>query len=298
MKFKNLMNRLIVKVLNKFRLLHFININVAIYINNIKVYIPILGRVGIPNLTISEQWMIDLLKIVLEKFDGTFIDIGVNVGQTLLKLRCVNEKVEYIGFEPNSSCVFYSNKLIQINKFKNCTVIPVGISNITSLGILNFQNNSATDSGASIIPEFRSKTTIDHTEYIPLFEINQIDKIININEFAILKIDVEGAELEVLISFYDLIMKHQPIILLEILPVYNSSNRFRIERQTQVISIIFALNYSIFRVIKENDKFIGLQEVIEIEIHSDLNKCDYVLISKFRKAVLSNYLVTAGEVDF
>jgi len=50
--------------------------------------------------------MIDLLKKILLLKDGVFIDIGMNLGQTLIKLKCVDPNIRYFGFEPNPGCVY------------------------------------------------------------------------------------------------------------------------------------------------------------------------------------------------
>ena len=41
-----------------------------------------------------------------------FIDVGVNVGQTLLKLKSISSEINYLGFEPNPNCVNYLKNLI------------------------------------------------------------------------------------------------------------------------------------------------------------------------------------------
>lgn len=38
----------------------------------------------------TEMWMVEVLKHLLLLKPGTFIDIGANIGQTLLKLRAVS----------------------------------------------------------------------------------------------------------------------------------------------------------------------------------------------------------------
>ena len=58
--------------------------------------------------------MIDILKIVLPIENKKFIDVGVNIGQTLLKLKSVSSEIDYIGFEPNPICVNLS--LIHISE--------------------------------------------------------------------------------------------------------------------------------------------------------------------------------------
>ncbi|SNS74051.1 methyltransferase, FkbM family [Belliella buryatensis] len=289
------MNNFLIKVVRKLRLLKYLNFNSSQKINNKIFQIPILGNIGLPNLFISEPWMIDTLEIILkinQESKSKFIDVGVNIGQTLLKLKSVNKSIDYIGFEPNPICVFYTNKLIQANNFKNCKLIPIGISDSSELGVLNFLSNSQTDSGASMISNFRSEDKIVNREFIPLMDINHIKDNIELDEFSILKIDVEGGELEVLKSFFELIKLNQPVILLEILPTYNELNKFRILRQNEILKMIKSLNYSIFRVIKEKGMFDNFEQILDFEIHSDLDRCDYVLIPsnkilEFRNVILS-----------
>lgn len=283
------MNRFTIRALNKLKVLKYLNVNGSILLNNKKFKIPILQKTGFDNMFMSEPWMIDLLKIVLKIDNDGFIDIGVNVGQTLLKLKSVSENIDYIGFEPNPLCVYYTKNLINENNLTNCKLIPVGVSDTTDLGVLNFFSDSITDSSASIIPNFRPSQNIVRSEYVPLFELDQIRSKIDLNKFSILKIDVEGAELEVIKSFYSAIEEYKPIILIEILPAYNVENLSRIERQREILQIVHNLDYSVFRVIKQKDMFVDLLEVIDIEIHSDLNSCEYVMVPNFKKEKLKNY---------
>jgi FkbM family methyltransferase len=283
------MNKFTIRALNKLKVLKYLNVNGSILLNNKKFKIPILQRTGFDNLFMSEPWMIDLLKIVLKIDHDGFIDIGVNVGQTLLKLKSVAENIDYIGFEPNPLCVYYTKNLIKENNLTNCKLIPVGVSDATDLGVLNFFSDSTTDSSASIITNFRPSQRVVRSEYVPLFELEQIRSKINLNKFSILKIDVEGAELEVIKSFYSAIEEYKPIILIEILPAYNAENLTRIVRQKELLEIVRSLDYSVFRVIKQNDIFIDLLEVPDIEIHSDLNSCEYVMVPNFKKEKLKKY---------
>lgn len=60
-----------------------------------------------------------MLKILTSLFklrSGTFLDIGVNLGLTLIKVKSVNADRNYIGFKPNPACVFYIEELKRINK--------------------------------------------------------------------------------------------------------------------------------------------------------------------------------------
>lgn len=245
-------------------------------------------KVGFGNLSMSEPWMVEILNIVLSLDNKIFVDVGVNVGQTLMKLRSVSSEIKYIGFEPNPMCVNYVSQLVKENDFNNISIIPVGISDKTEVGVLNFFYASRTDSSASMISEFRPEQKIERKEYIPLFDLRKIMDAIDLNAISVLKIDVEGAELEVLNSFYSLIKDQKPIILIEILPAYNKENIFRIKRQNKIQTMLNKAEYSIFRVIKENDILLDLEEISDIEIHSDLNRCEYVMVPNVKKNKFKN----------
>jgi FkbM family methyltransferase len=272
-----------IKILKRLKILSFFNFKSIILFNKKKFKIPIIQGIGYANLNISEPWMTDILNIVLPLGDKKFVDVGVNIGQTLLKLKSVSSDIEYIGFEPNVNCIHYVHKLIHENYFQNITIVPVGISSETTLGGLNFYCYSSTDSSASMLYDFRPDQKIVKRDFVPLFDVNKIKKIIDLTDISILKIDVEGAELEVLNSFKDIIFENEPIILIEILPVYNFENNYRLNRQNEIQNLIIETKYSIFRVVKNAEILDDLIEIKEIGIHSDLNQCEYVLIPNSKK---------------
>lgn len=226
----------------------------------------------------SEVWMIELLKIVTPISKGVFVDVGVNVGQTLLKVKSVLTEIEYVGFEPNSTCVQYVNDLVTINKFENTTIVPVGISTKTALCKLFFYGNSTVDSSASIVENFRPGEQIKGTEFIPVFNMAVIKQSLTLNKVGIIKIDVEGCELEVLTELEDNIVADQPIILIEILPVYKANNIERLQRQKKIEKLFVKWGYSILRIVKENEELKNTIEINEIGIHGDIDNCEYAII--------------------
>ena len=91
----------IVKLLNKLRCLSALNLFAGINVLDQRLVIPVLGGQGLYNLDLSEPWMTEVLKNLRPFFKGHFIDVGVNLGQTLLKAHAVFGRHDYIGFEPN-----------------------------------------------------------------------------------------------------------------------------------------------------------------------------------------------------
>lgn len=266
------------RVLNKFNLLEKLNLVGTISLNNRNFKIPVLGKTGFLNMWMTEPWMIKLLELVVPLSKGVFIDVGVNTGQTLVKLKSVNSQVDYIGFEPNPTCIYYVNELIRLNEFKNISLIPVGLSNESQIGKLIFFDTSSTDSSASIVEDFRPDHKIAKTEFIPIFNMATIRQYLQISKIGIVKIDVEGGELEVLQGMEHEIISGQPIILLEILPAYDKENSNRIKRQHEVEKLFSNWGYSIFRIIKNNDQLVSLEVINEIGIHGNLNACEYVVV--------------------
>ena len=249
--------------------------NKTIKIENTIIKTPVI--LGL-NCNLTETWMIDLLSNLLKEKEGAFLDIGVNLGQTLIKVKGIELDREYIGFEPNPSCVFYVKELIKNNKFEDCTIIPVGLFTEDNVLSLECISDTEVDSAASLIKGFRH-SVIYHKIPVPVFRFQTIANILNIDKIGVVKIDVEGAELEVVKSLYSVFNDCRPLVILEVLPVYSNEKKMRKERQEELEQIFSELNYLFFRVDKSaNNAYIGLKKISEIGIHSDLTQCDYVVI--------------------
>ncbi len=122
---------------------------------NSTIKIPFIRGIACP---ISEPWMIDLLSELLPQQRGAFFDVGVNLGQTLVKLKAVDPERDYVGFEPNPVCAWYSQELIKANGFRNCELLPVGLFNEDNLLTLELMCDEVTDSAGSLITNFSTES--------------------------------------------------------------------------------------------------------------------------------------------
>src|SRR5687767_9310175 len=139
---------LFVRLLRRLKILPYFNLTSRIKEKDQEFKIPLSGELGLQNLFISERWMTKLLEKLQPFFAGAFIDVGVNVGQTMLKTYAINKEVNYIGFEPNPVCIHYLQQLIKVNKINNAKLIPVAVADTTGVIKLNFFHSEATDSTA------------------------------------------------------------------------------------------------------------------------------------------------------
>lgn len=278
---------IILKILRKLNLLGFFNLSVKV--RNIRI--PIIGGIGFGNLRGTEKWMTEIIELLLNKSNDCFLDVGVNIGQTLIKLKSINRDIEYIGFEPNPLCVFYSERLIKLNKFPNTKIIPAGISNVNQIVSLLFYSDNQSDSSASIVNNFRSVQSVIQEKNIVVLtgDLIKIE-----SKISILKIDVEGAELMVIEGLIEILKKDRPYIIIEILPVYSLENQDRLLRQNEILRITKDLDYSIFKIVKKPDDTLQeLIEISEIPIHSDLTQCDYVFAPNEKRDLILKSKISA-----
>jgi FkbM family methyltransferase len=245
-------------------------------LNGKKLKIPIHNGMGYGNFQNSEPWMNEVL-IKIGGTDKTLLDIGVNIGQTLIAWKTLFPTSNYIGFEPNTKCVNYVLDLINLNQFSSCQLEPVGISLKTEKTKLFILEKDPADSTASVIKDFREN---ENRSSITI----QTKRLRNTNhtKFDIAKIDVEGAELEVIQSIFE--VNQSATFICEILPVYSQENKFRLERQKEIKNILNSNNYAIFRVIKKGG--VKIEEVQEFGIHSELEMCDYIFVPEDTKQAL------------
>lgn len=249
-------------------------------IGNHRFRIPLFYNIGWNNIFESEPWMYQLLRGIFSEREGIFVDIGVNIGQTLLKVKGVSDKITYYGFEVNPTCIFYLNQLIKANNFTDTHLIPVGLSDKSAIKRLNFFSKYEDDATATIIENLRPGAYIEKSEYVYLSTLDEFVNEIN-GLISVIKIDVEGAEPDVLQGAVNTIKKHRPIIILEILPAYNLSNTWRVERQHQLEQFFLKSDYRIVQIRK--DKRNGLASFLAIEkleITADILERDFLFIPK------------------
>lgn len=270
------MNILLVRILKKINLIKFFNLKLNIRINTQVFQIPLFGTMGLENIAMRESWFTNILKVLLEKTanNSVFVDVGANVGQTLIKFKSINNNMEYIGFEPNPACMKYLYALVEMNRFENISLYTLGLSLKNEIQHLYADNIHA--SGASVIKDFRKKKKIVYTMNVSL--VRGDDFFINLEKkIGLVKIDVEGFESDVLIGLEETIRNHKPLIICEVLPVYSISNTTRLARQKTLEEFLSKINYRIF-LIDEIDS--SLTRIAEIGIHGDMNKTNYLFCHK------------------
>lgn len=174
-----------------------------------------------------EPYMLNVLREQIEGNDGVFLDVGVNVGQTLLKVLEVSRGQRYIGFEPLMACCFHVQEFIRLNNLSNASLIPVALSD--SNGTEKFYFRHQFDDMASLEASNEDRQAKGGNESFSYVQTRVGDELIaelKLNEISAIKIDVEGAEIKVLKGLKDTLSSMKPVIIFEVLPNFYLKNGY------------------------------------------------------------------------
>ena len=107
------------------------------------------------------------------------------------------------------------------------------------------EKTSADDSRASVIANLRPDYFEDKEFVLSLvYDSFYLDR-----KISLVKIDVEGGELEVLTGMKESLLKHNPIVVCEVLDSHNESVfDFTQNRATQLSDFLKSINYSIVQL--------------------------------------------------
>lgn len=177
--------------------------------------------------------------------NATIWDIGAHIGyHSLMFAKLVGEKGKVLAFEPNP----YNIERFEMHMKENpeiaskITLLPIALSDTD--GQTEFRFSSNVDNGESSGSYLSNVTTVYNPEIYEDFEnmsveIQKVDTLVNKHpEFvpSIIKVDVEGAEYEVLQGAESTIRQYRPVLYVEI---HSAKNAFYVQNFLQ------SLNYSI-----------------------------------------------------
>lgn len=171
-----------------------------------KRYYKTLGSLSTGNYKCEPEL---LLIHQLLKDDSVFVDIGTNKGIYLYQAEKVIKKGTIYGFEPNTSLVNYIKPL-----FPKVKLFPLAVSSSTGTSVLHIpkKENGLQDTRASL------EDMGDAVERLEIQTITLDDwaKQENVSKIDLVKIDVEGHELDTIKGCKAILETIKPIFIIEI----------------------------------------------------------------------------------
>jgi FkbM family methyltransferase len=214
--------------------------------NGRAVRVPVDKGLGMNLLVRDEPWMHLLVDRLPGLFPGLFLDVGVNLGQTLCAVRTRWPELPYIGFEPNPACIQYARELALVNGFKNVPIVPAGLAERDGLMTMELHTEDLADSAATMISGLRQGVAAYRSFSIPTLRYATVEQSLGLGRIGIVKIDVEGGEREVLLGAEGQLLRDRPAVVFEILPV--DDQPMRLPRQQDVEALLARINYTLHRI--------------------------------------------------
>ncbi len=256
----------------------------------LELNVPILHGLGAGFLVPDDKWMSDCLSVFLQKKEGTVVDIGVNIGLYMVKLKALDQERSYIGFEPNAVCNYYTQELIRANNFKNVRILPFALSDKKELRTFYIRRKA--DKMGSLNDYARFGETDKYAFDLFTFPADEFFEMLAPEALCAFKIDVEGSELEVLRGLVSTIKKFKPYIFCEIWqlpeeahPTYSE----KLERLKLIRELMQGVNYKILGVSSKNPSDIKILDTLESFDRS--HRRDYVLVHEEEAKDLRNKLI-------
>jgi FkbM family methyltransferase len=273
------------------RLLRPFNLVVPVHVYGTRFKVPILRGVGGSHRRGSEPWMVDALRrlFALAGRSG-LIDVGINIGQTLLMLRSIDRDARYVGFEPNPFCIQFVNELIALNGFDRCAILPVALA--TTPGLIDFIADSEADSAASMVQALRPGKPSIRKQYVAMLRFDDIAAGLDVEGLPVVKIDVEGAELDVLMGMREFLRTGRPWVLCEVLHAHSGAQlELMRTRNAALMSLLADVGYAAHRIVKDapQARVTGLEAVDRFpdavfDARTSPLVCDYLLVPNERVA--------------
>ncbi len=198
-----------------------------------------LEKIGILSDIFMQNYERDVLQFYRNhlKEGDIVIDIGANLGVTAAyAAMCVKEKGSIYCFEPVD---YLHNTLLAIKEANNTYSF-----NIENLALADYEGEAEINvtkppqiAGHTLSKEFADKQVIAETQRIKVIPFDKFaDENNLIGKIQLIKIDVEGFELEVLRGMKRTLMAKLPIIIFEIMPSIIASRKQTIKDFENLLS--------------------------------------------------------------
>jgi FkbM family methyltransferase len=215
-------------------------------------WIPIVQQMKDP-LKETQPELLSVIRRLYGRYRGAFIDVGVNVGQTLVKVLSIGGEIPYFGFEANLNAAFFVKQFLRVNEINNEYLIaPLALSN--RVGPVTLYRKGLLGSGSSTTASYRkSHPSFKYRDPIIAIDGDLVVSTLGIERIAIVKVDVEGGELEVLEGLRATLTKHRPFVICEVQSIDRRDQNgevagMREQRQEELERLMRGMGYLPFRI--------------------------------------------------
>jgi len=234
----------------------------------------------------KETWLDVLFRTILQCREGTFLDVGANLGQTMFKVLALDSSRQYIGFEPQVACCLMLQRFLEENRISNFSILPVGLFNTNRVMKIH-GGRSDYEATASVVDGFRPDSFYTSGRYVCVRKGDDVVSELGVASVCAIKVDVEGAELEVFEGLLNTIEKSKPFLIFEVLNHFlvvtgseldDQTLRFRESRIERLENLLRPQGYEIFNILPGN-QLVKVRQIMP-PISDDLSLTNYIAAPK------------------
>lgn len=231
-----------------------------------------------------EPWLDAAFAFALGRSRGAFLDIGTNRGQSLGKKLAIAPYRPYIAFEPQTICAEALRIFVARIRLRNHRIAPVGLADTDGLRTIWFREGKEADAAASIVEGYRPADFYARTETIAVLRGDSAVQNLKTDPISTIKIDVEGAEPEVLAGLRKTIREHRLTMIFEVLHNIVVATGQELDAgmladrnaRAAAISRIFAdLGYTVFNI---RNGTLRRSEPIRPDVSRDMSTTNYLAL--------------------
>ena len=228
-------------------------------INGIKYIIKNRNDIIQNNIITNKQWNEGIynyiIDIIQKKNLKHFLNVGCHIGTIALPVSKFINKVSCIeAYQPTYNHLIEN---IQLNKIKNINAFNIAVGNseeeiyfMCENKICPIEKKDRLKNNSGGMHIFTQKDIDDNIRSSILTDkkiknkMNKLDNI-NIDNFDIMLVDIEGCEYDFLLGAKEKIMKNKPIIIIEIWNDNKRKSENMKESRQDVIDLILNMNYNL-----------------------------------------------------
>jgi FkbM family methyltransferase len=227
----------------------------SVVIEGQSLRVPITAGTGIQNLTIADhdRALQRAVRNTLALRTGAVLDVGCNIGHFMELCLLADPSRRYVGADPSLACCRYVEQFIRENRLAAHTVLPIGLAE--EVGVAELHSNGAFDVCASLCSHAHPEKRYAERQAVVTLPGDAVVEALAPVALALIKIDVEGLELEVLRGLAATLRRDRPLVLFEVLSLRNLpaqgaevARAFRLERARALAAFFGERDYLLLRL--------------------------------------------------
>jgi FkbM family methyltransferase len=167
------------------------------------------------SLYFFHRYFTPLQLFLLVKPDTIMVDIGANIGTVALHVAATAKHGKVFAFEPDSHNYDLLQKNVALNNFKNVIPIQKALGERPAQSKL-FKVNRFNNGMNRILPD---NTAFSDFENVEVSTLDKEAALLKLERIDLIKIDVEGYELNVLKGASNVLKQFHPLLVVEVVEV-------------------------------------------------------------------------------